>query len=369
MEFRYQNYLVTLVLNPSDIIVRFEHEETFRIYEQTFYDRDFPIVSGLGGIEFVSKLINQALGFNPTLELNIPSFKDSPNSIDFTISYTPPFFVKPIELDFHLPALRKENGKTDMGMLNRKFKELSESIEPRVAELQSTMEKRLLALEGLVPLVQELQERCGNSITLPGCMFAIPTNLTSIILIKNQTTLPDGRAFSSLNPGHSVTGQYNNANISWPNLYYGYQAINYYFNPAPAPDSFVFTNLKNISNLKYLKDCKQVTLSGCNELTDYSPLGDMPWITHLTIVSSRQWIQAPPNNQWQWGNAGNNPAIKDISWIKNLKNLQSLTFLGCSSLSDITPLKDLPNLKTLDIRETMVRNTDFLINPNLTITK
>lgn len=368
MEFQYQDYIVTLTLNPTDTIVRFEHKETYRIYEQTFFDRDFPIASGLGGIEFVSKLLAQALK-GACKALTVETFVDSTSEINMEVVYSAPFFIKPIVLSFQLPAIRKETGKTDVGILQRKFKELSDSIEPRVATLQATLDTRLKVFEDMIPLLKELQERCGNSITLPGCIFAIPTNLTSIILIKNQTVLPDGRAFSSINPGYSIHGQYNNQNINWGYLYQGPQN-NFYFNPAPVPESFTFNNLKSIQNLKYLKECKQVTLSGCNELTDYSPLGEMPWITHLTIVGSRTWQQNPQNgNQWSWMNGGNNPSLTDISWVKNLKNLQTLVFTGCSSLSNITPLKDLPNLRTLDIRETGVRNTDFLINPNLTITK
>jgi hypothetical protein len=67
--------------------------------------------------------------------------------------------------------------------------------------------------------------------------------------------------------------------------------------------------------------------------------------------------------------AGQYPCIKDISWITSLKKLQNISFRGCSRLVDITPLKQLPNLKTLDIRETGVKNTDFLTHSGLTITK
>lgn len=367
MEIQYQDYFVTLMFNPTDTIVRFEHKETYRIYEQTFFERDFPIASGLGGIEFVSKLLSQALK-QGSKDLTVSSFFESPQEITMEIIYTVPLFIKPIVLSFVLPASRKETGKTDVGMLQRKIKELSESIEPRVASLQSTMEKRLEALEGILPLVKELQERCGSTITLPGCIFAIPTNLTSIILIKNQTVLPDGRAFSAMMPGHHTSGQYNNSPINFTNMLMGHNHLGYTVTWNPAPDSFTFTNMKSISNLKYLKDCKEVTLSGCSEVTNYSVLGEMPWLTHLTIVSSRSWA-TNPQGHYNWMNGGNNPPLTDIKWIKNLTKLQSLVLIGCSSLSDITPLKELPNLRTLDIRETAVRNSDFLINPHLTITK
>ena len=66
---------------------------------------------------------------------------------------------------------------------------------------------------------------------------------------------------------------------------------------------------------------------------------------------------------------GSRPVINSVSWISELKNLQTVSFLGCSSLVDIRPIADLPRLSTLDIRETGVKNTSFLTSSSLTITK
>jgi hypothetical protein len=364
MEFHYSDYLVRITLNPTDIIVRFEHNTTFRAYEQTFFDRDFPEASFLGGIEFVGKVLTTAFS-SKSSDVGIEGFKKSNTNISFTVVVNNPLFVTGIGFLFELPALRKESGNLDMNVLNRKVKEMNDSLEPRLKQLQEALEGRLAIVDTLTVRLKEMEDRCGSSITLPGCMFAIPTNLTSIILIKNQTVLPDGRAFSTMMPGYHTSGQYNNSPVNWNNMFQGVNHTGYHIVWNPAQEAFAFDKLTSISNMKYLKNCKQVTLSGCMELADYATLGEMPWLTHLTIVSSRQYQNNPAN----WINAGNNPPLRDISWVKNLKNLQSLTLLGCSSLSDITPLKDLPNLKELDIRETAVRNTDFLVNPNLKITK
>ena len=369
MELQYQGYIVTLTFNPTDTIMRFEHKETYRIYEQTFFDRDFPLASGLGGIEFVNKLVIQALDYNPTNELYVPTFKDSPNSIDFTISYTPAYFIKAIEIDFHLPAVRKETGKTDVGMLNRKLKELSESIEPRVATLQTTLDSRLKVFEDMIPLLKELQERCGDTIVLPGCDFVIPTHLISITLIRNNTATVTGEYVSSLYPNMKCAAR--NTQNWFIAFHQDYPFMNHqhgYNNTwTPAPGFIAHNGIKNIKNLKYLRNCTILTISGTSELTDYSPIGEMSWLTSLSIISARN---ATSNNGTPvYSNAGNNPTLNNISWVKNLKNLTNLNLIGCSSLSDITPLKDLPSLRTLDIRETAVRNTDFLMNPNLTITK
>lgn len=368
MELQYQDYIVTLTFNPTDTIIRFEHKETYRIYEQTFFDRDFPIASGLGGIEFVNKLVVQAFK-GEVKEITVKSFFESTSELTMDIAYIAPFFLKPLSFSFTLPAVRKETGKTDVGMLNRKIKELSESIEPRVATLQATMEKRMLALEGLVPLVKELQERCGDSITLPGCDFVIPIHLPSLTLIRNNTATATGEYVSSLYPNMKCAAR--NTNGWFQAFHQDYPFMNHqhgYNNTwTPAPGYIAHNGIKNIKNLKYLCSCTILTISGTSELTDYSPIGEMIWLTSLTIISARS---ASNNNGTPvYSNAGNNPTLNTIGWVKNLKNLQNLTLVGCSSLSDITPLKDLPNLRTLDIRETGVRNTDFLVNPHLTITK
>jgi hypothetical protein len=201
-------------------------------------------------------------------------------------------------------------------------------------------------------------------------MFAIPITSTTLTLVRDRSSLPTGETFSIMNPGMKTTGHmtsHNNCAVNWQQPFGNPQA-GYMQNWDPYPNTYVvLQGINSLSNLKYLKQCRQLTLSGMNEVRDYSSIGEMTQLTHLTIISSRQfqWV----NNTATYINQGNNPILLDISWIKNLKSLQSLVLLGCSSLSDITPLKDLPSLRELDIRETGVRNTDFLINPNLKITK
>jgi len=172
-----------------------------------------------------------------------------------------------------------------------------------------------------------------------------------------------------MNPGMKTTGHlssHHNSQINWQQPFGNPQAgCNQ--NWEPHPHTYVVVQaVNNLSNLKFLKHCTQLILSGLNEVRDYSPLGEMTQLTHLTIVSSRHFHW---NNSATYPNQGNNPILTDIKWITKLKNLHSLTLLGCNSLSDITPLKELTNLRELDIRETAVRNSDFLTNPHLKITK
>ena len=367
MEFQYNEYIVRITLNPVDIIVRFEHTTTFRAYEQTFFERDFPEAALLGGLEFLGKALTSAFKQQKSGELTIEDFKNNKTSLSFNLVINNPLFVSAIVFPIELHALRKESGNADVNVLNRKMKEMSDSLEPRLLKLQQALESRLAIVDTLTVRLKEMEERSGNHIMIPGCMFAIPIHLGSIILVRDRTCLPDGRSFSYMMPGQSTAGNWNNNSpVNWNIIFQGVNHTGHGVSFQPCPDSFVFDKLTSISNLKYLKNCRQITISGAHELSDYSPLGEMTWITHLTIVSSRNYHNSNPSS---WVNGGNNPILSDIKWIRNLKNLHGLTLLGCTSLSDITPLKDLPNLRELDIRETAVRNTDFLINPSLKITK
>lgn len=357
MEFNYSDYLVRITLNPVDIIVRFEHNTNFRSYEQTFFDRDFPEASFLGGLEFVGKALSTAFSVKPG-DVSIEGFKKTTASLSFQVVISNPLFVSPMCLSFDLPAVRKETGNLDVNVLNRKVKDITDALE-----------KRLEIVDTLTIRLKEMEERCSDHIVISGCMFAIPINSQSLILIKDRTALPTGDCYSSFNPTMKTRFTCTNHGGCGPNWDMPFS------NPSngctrswtPSSNSYVFDLMTSIQNLKYLKKCTSLTLSGTINVQDYSVIGELTGLTSLSIVSSRSFN---PNNYGTNGtNAGNNPPLRDLKWIKNLKNLQSLILLGCTELSDITPLKDLPNLKELDIRETGVRNTDFLVNPNLKITK
>lgn len=358
MEFTYSDYLVRITFNPSDIIVLFEHSKTFRSYSQTFFERDFPQASLLGGMKFLEKVLTTVFSEPKSGELSIDKFNPSNSLLSFDIVFTNPLFATPVTLHFELPANRKESANIDLSQLNRKVKEIHDDFEPRMKKLTEAVG----LLDKLFERLEELEERCGNTIALPGCIYAIPINTQSLILVRNQTFLPDGRGFSYTFPQASITGSSNCGGINWHNPYAqvnnGWSAI------SPCSDAFIYDKLTSIANIKYLKECKSLVLSGCHELRDFEPLGKMTSLTHLSIINTRGWNQNAPHQA-----IGNNPTLTDIKWIKHLKNLQSVSFLGCTQLSDITPLRELPNLRELDIRETAVRNTDFLLNPNLKITK
>lgn len=93
------------------------------------------------------------------------------------------------------------------------------------------------------------------------------------------------------------------------------------------------TNLSPISNLKKLKKLR-LTLGGTNtgRLTNIEPLRNLTGLEELTILASD---------------------VSDISSLKTLKNLKSFTFRGSgqgSSLRDISVLKEMTKLETVDLR-------------------
>jgi hypothetical protein len=60
--------------------------------------------------------------------------------------------------------------------------------------------------------------------------------------------------------------------------------------------------------------------------------------------------------------------LVDISWIKKLTNIESVTFYNCKELTNISPLLELKKLKSVNIRESGVQNT-ALFGTHVTITR
>jgi hypothetical protein len=349
MDFTYNNYSGKLVLNPTDFIIHFEHNKNGRCYERTFFDRDFTEYLVLGGIEFIQKAL--LLFFKENSEgLLISDWKETTNEIQFKLIYKTNILPKEIEIEFLIPAIRKNSTSPDL-----------ETLEKKIASLT----KLVSGLSGISDRVKELEDRCGDTIVLPGCDYAIPTDITSLTLVLNNTEVQvndSGNLHSSYYNGfYSNITIHNNISISTP-------TGTWQKNSTP---TYVFNSLKNISNIKYLKNLTSLSIWGGSELTDFSILKELKKLTELNICSARRSVHESNHmyNRMKPQNAGNNPQLKDISWIKDLTNLTTVSFLGCSSLIDITPLKKVTSLAKLDIRETGVKNTDFLTNAGLTIVK
>jgi len=342
MEFKTGSYNTRLILNPTDIILRFEHSDTHRVYERTFFERDFVDYIVLGGLDFVGKVLRSGLS-SP-----IQNITETTSELNITIPFTHEFIPKPLNLQFRIPSIRREKGGADIEDMSTRLKKMEEAM-----TLCKTLSMR----------IEELEERCGDTITLAGCDYAIPISITNLILVKNNCMLPDGRRFSSwyqgmLHQHNHGEGEYHLMRPSHhPN--HGFSTT---WTAVPQDEkAYTFNTFLSLKNLKYLKNLTHLTICGSSECTNYESIGELHKLQELKIISNMQ------SNNSKYIVKDSHPNLLSISWISNLKNLKSASFQGCGSLSEVSPLKSLINLTELNVKNTNVKNTAFLANSKLTI--
>ena len=351
MELNCGNYDVKLIPNPTDFILRLENRENARLFERTFFERDFAEYTVLGGLEFIVNMVKD--------KMKDVEITESPTQVTFTVSWSSKFSPRSIDFKFTIPAIKRDKASGDMDEVTARMKKM----EKAAAEQMNALDRMMVLYNTLNAHVSELEARCGDTITLPGCDYAISTDVTNLILVMNWGMLPDGRQFSTFyqdfyfqsNPGW---GEYagtspchhpqHGHNPQWSIVKNGEKAI-------------IFNNLKSIKNLKYCKNLTSLTICGAHELSDYT-LSDLKNLYTLNIIAN--FGLQNPNFKVK----DSHPQLTDISWISNLKNLQNVSFRGCTNLVNVGPIKDLPNLKELDLRDTGVKNTGFLASSTLKIT-
>lgn len=307
MEIDYKNYSVRIVHNPKDVILRFTDNTSMRIWEARLTERDFIEVQILGGMEFAVSVLKGVLTSD---SYTISDFKDTPKQLSFTVQYIPAH-AKQINLDFVLPAIKRESANADM-----------ENIIKRLATLEKMVKGQAEDVESLQDELDVQAEKTSGYIVLGGCPFTIHEDIVNLKL----------GLVNSYDTHESIN--YNASNIM--------EIVNsgrYYFN-----------SLKNLNNLKFLKSCHTLRIVNA-EATDFSPISEMTSLTSLSIVYSSA-----------------NKNLTDIGWITKLSNLQSLTVHNCIGILDITHLTELKNLKTLDISGSGVQNTHML-GSNIQITR
>jgi len=276
MEFTYSDYDVRLILNPSDIIVRFENDKTHRIWERGFVERDFTEFQALGGLEFVGRIMRLAFE-NTECELSIEDIVEIPKTLTFVITYENDILCKPIRIPITLPSIKRESASASMDDINKKLNALSSRIE-------------------------ELEEMNSGYIVLPGCGIAIPTTIPKLAIGSYGTT----------NPLTNVV--YNALNTHGLNQ-----------------NGYVYTHdgsLSVVNPLKYLKKCTELTLINATKIVSYSPIGSMTALTSLSIVTNTaekcqlsdiSWIASLTNLTEVCFYGCSN--LKDISPLTKLKNL------------------------------------------------
>jgi len=276
------------------------------MWESRLTERDFIEVQILGGLEFAISVLKGCLTSDA---YTISDFKDTPKQLSFTVQYIPAH-SKQINLDFVLPAIKRETANVDM-----------ETILKRLASLEKTVSEQAEHVESLQDELDEQAEKNSGYIILPGCPFAIHDDIAILQIGLINTNDPisgqsyaASQAASMLNEGR----------------YYSY--------------------LKDLRNLKFLDKCHTLRLVNA-EATDFSPISEMSALHTLSIVYSSA-----------------NKNLSSIKWISKLTNLQNLTLFNCAGLDDATPLTQLKNLKMLDIRGSGIQNTSML-GSNIQITR
>jgi hypothetical protein len=318
MELAYKDYSVRIVHNPSDIILRFTHTTTMRLWEVVLSERDFVEYQVLGGLEFVLSVLKDAL---KSEVYEISDFKVTPKQLSFTIQYAPDEHCKQINIGFILPAIKKENANMDMEAVSKKLALLEKGL-AEIAPLQKEVAQQKEKIASLTQDLQIQKEKSAGYIVLPGCFLPICEDIVILHLgLKNTGNPLTGLQF--------VCGNF--ANSLSQNIY-------------------ICETFNNLNNLKYLKKCEILSIT--NPTTkDFSPIGEMSSLTTLHISFS-------------------NPStdLVDISWIKKLTKLEMVLLFNCKGLTDISPLLGLKKLKSIDIRGSGVQNTS-LFGTHITINR
>ena len=366
MDLTYANHTVRIVQNPSDIIVRFTEPTTHRNYETTFTERSFIEYQVLGGLEFVSSLLIKALQEPTRKSPAIEDFKASSKEIAFKLSYSPDTHCKMTALEFVIPAIKKDSANADLEALTRQVQalmKLTETLKSTITESKSGFSKAVednriafnkalddkttmltRAFEDKTALLKvELDMQKAKSagyIVIPGIRFVIDENTPELNIGLNLSQNP----LLCSQHYHNPEATYYNVNHATHQG--GTQCDQYKFS-FQGDYSGDRCWLGDISNLKYLKKCKKLTISNGWNIKNFSPISEMTELEELNILTNEQ-------------TKINQTTSFDISFVKTLKKLNTVSFYGYISLKDISPLASCPALTSVDIRQTGVGNANCL---------
>jgi hypothetical protein len=320
----------------------------------------------LGGLEFINRLVLKGLQNDSTILTKLDA--SASDRIKLTFTYTQALITKPIVIDLDLMLIRRTSASEDVEVLGRRLREVEGLITALVPKNESMAALIKRDVEGAIAQIKRdmesatrrltvLEEMSGGMVLLPGGGAPCPPHVTTVAFVVTNS-----KSFHSLGTVFSDTQSFTPIHsppipVKIPTQYC--TATDYvipYAGTLP---------LKSIMPVKHLKHCTTLSLVGfMNPSDDFSFLGEMPQLTHLYITSIIRGVAPNPDQA-----AGNHPRLSNISWITKLPNLHTVNFFGCSSLVDITPLKELKHLKLLDLRFTGVKNTECITSPGITITK
>ena len=128
--------------------------------------------------------------------------------------------------------------------------------------------------------------------------------------------------------------------------------------------------IHSLEDLHLFPSLEEITLSGIDSLTDFSPLAYCPKLTKLAIANANltdiSFVQYVPGLQSVsiWGN----PPILDLSPLENLQNLKTVSFTYVG-LQDIQPLAKISSLEEITLFTCDVKNISELAHCAGEITK
>jgi hypothetical protein len=207
-----------------------------------------------------------------------------------------------------------------LSTLERKVDALSTRVVAgeRLSAAQSSFVEKLSTLERKVDAlsIRDLEHSTVSPVTIAGIPSAIPVNVRSISIDCDQH-------------GHGRPCTFDNNTRT-----------------------FMATNYEpwSLEGFQRFKQCHTLHLFVTDTVKDFTPLGGMIALRTLTITAKGNgsgWYQL-------------HPLLSDIRWISSLMELRQVSFLGCTMLTDITPLATLRNLQEVTLRQTGVHSTECI---------
>jgi len=202
------------------------------------------------------------------------------------------------------------------------------------------LETRLLGMNTLKERLEEMEER----------LTEMEEMTETVVCLPGMTVIP--RIVESFISMASGAGVLCNIWISGIQLPQGHNRAHFNHFKITSESQFISESTPtSVRNLAYLTGCTNITICPQSpvKVKDIECIGELPDIREINLVNIEN--------------------LMDLSWITGCQQLTHLVLFGCSNLHDITPLRELKNLTVLDIRGTNVKNTAFLTNSRLTITK
>jgi hypothetical protein len=155
MELVCGNYDLKLIPNPTDFILRLENRENARLFERTFFERDFAEYIVLGGLEFVVNMLQYEMGQTKNIDIT-----ETPTQVTFTVYWGSQFCPQGIDFKFTIPAIKRDKVSADMEEVTSRMKKM----EKAAAEQKAALDRMLVLYEHLSAKVTELEARCGDRV-------------------------------------------------------------------------------------------------------------------------------------------------------------------------------------------------------------